>query len=352
MSTHSYFYLTLALSGIFGLSACNNHNSAPQQINASKLAAIDAKQSHDGPTSHTAEAPINRREILETVWSMPRPANAYQVPKITHHIWLTSKDTPNEISDADIDAIQTSILMTPPEEGWRHYFWCNDPARIPQTIAKLVPYGVEVKVASNETLPNLNNFWQDAVANAASVAKSMPAHILRYLVLDNFGGVYMDTNYELVTSIDDIAEGYSLFASEEPDSSMMGASILASAPHHPVMREAVDLLEKNITHPSRALTKLCDRQTYNKRASGAELFTEAFSKKANSDVHYRDTFFPDDKQSSVQNYAFVPTIWSQQIGIRHYNPQKQDSKSSMDKVTCAINHARKSVAQLLGGTTK
>ena len=258
-----------------------------------------------------------RRDMLQAVWSKPSPEPAYQVPKITHHIWYTSAEDPNEISDTDTSFIQASLMMTPLETGWKHYFWVNDPTLIPKTLEKLKPFDIEVKVINRDNIPGLDIFWQNAVEESQAIAKSMPADMLTYLILDHYGGVYLDTDYELANSLDELTENYSFFAFEEPGNQYIGHAIVASSPHHPVITEAEHLIKRNLVTPPDYIKNACSERAYTVLATGPAMFSVAFANKANLDAHYKDTFFPDDGSLSLVRYAFTPAIWSSQVGTHH-----------------------------------
>ena len=340
-------YLISGLLTVLGslLIGCRQHTmslgQAASVCNNRSLQVARWGENHE--TEPDRSIASGRRDLLQAVWSQPQPKKAYQVPKITHHIWYTTQDNPNEINDKDIRVIQESLLKTPRKDGWKHYFWVNDPSLIPKTLAKLAPFDIEVNVISQNNIPGYNLFWQDAVQESQKIAKSMPADMLTYLILDHYGGIYLDTDYELFNQIDDLAESYSFFAFEEPGNQFIGHAIVAAAPHHPIILEAENMIKRNRTQPPEYIQRACSERAYTVLATGPAMFSVAFDHKANHDTRYRDTFFPDDGSLSLLRYAFVPAIWSSQIGLHHGSNTwaKKDQEKLLPGCSSCSNSIRK-----------
>jgi mannosyltransferase OCH1-like enzyme len=105
------------------------------------------------------------------------------IPKILHFIWVGQ----NQIPEAYIYYIQSWLFN---HKDWKYYFW--DDSNIPKL------------------------FNQDLYDNADFYAQK--ADILRYEILYNYGGVYVDCDFLCLKSIDELIEniyGFSAYESAE-----------------------------------------------------------------------------------------------------------------------------------------
>ena len=109
--------------------------------------------------------------------------NCSSIPKILHFIWVGQ----NQIPESYIYYIQSWLFN---HKGWKYYFW--DDSNIPKL------------------------FNQDLYDNAEFYAQK--ADILRYEILYNYGGVYIDCDFLCLKSIDELIEnidGFSAYESTE-----------------------------------------------------------------------------------------------------------------------------------------
>ena len=329
---------------LMGLNGCN---VAPEPKKSTAEVSSKVSKKHSLTKIGGKSQPVNlrsRKAMLEAGLHKPRPEAAYQVPKITHHIWLTKADTPSEIGEHDIEAIRASLMLTPPEEGWQHFLWCNNPQLIPKSISRLQPYGVKVMALSAKNLPSWSGFWQQAISQTTEVSPKISANMLRYLVLDSYGGVYMDTSYALMTTIADLTESYSLFTQEGVDAHLLGIGMIASTPKHPVLQEAQAIVKHTILQPKNHLAKIKNEKALSEHIAGSWVLTQAFNHQANQHQSYRDTFFPDEA-SSIQELAFIPTIWSHDVGIDHATHKKKDEQTKVALLPQKVSEVAMAPAQ-------
>ena len=109
--------------------------------------------------------------------------NSSSIPKILHFIWIGQ----NQIPETYIYYIQSWLFN---HKDWKYYFW--DDSNIPKL------------------------FNQDLYDNADFYAQK--ADILRYEILYNYGGVYVDCDFLSLKSIDELIEnidGFSAYESTE-----------------------------------------------------------------------------------------------------------------------------------------
>ena len=131
--------------------------------------------------------------------------NAPQIiPKYIHRIWLGSKPLPE--SAFTFLKKQTIICS-----GYEHQLWTQEKA------SALFPFMLEGSAV----------MLQDE--RLSPVVKS---DILRYEVLRLFGGIYLDTDVEILRNFDELLDGSFFCADEGMDN--IGTAVLGSVQNHPM----------------------------------------------------------------------------------------------------------------------
>jgi hypothetical protein len=133
-----------------------------------------------------------------------------RIPKIIHRIWVGDKEMPPEFVSYG--------------ESWRrhHSDW-------------------EFKLWTDSNRPRLIN--ETAYMTARSAADK--SNILRYELLLNEGGVYVDTDFECRKSITNLISDKDAFAALQFDG-VINNAIIGAVPNHTVLEAVVRGLEKNI----------------------------------------------------------------------------------------------------------
>lgn len=139
------------------------------------------------------------------------------IPQTLHRIWLGAKSLPTEFASFG--------------ETWTRYHpdW-------------------EMRLWTDENLPPLTN--QALFDEAPSFAAK--ADILRYEILLRFGGVYVDTDFECLKSIEPLLDGVDCFVAQQKDIDAdfgkfcyMNNALMGAAPDHPLFRDLVELLRQH-----------------------------------------------------------------------------------------------------------
>mmetsp|Transcript_669 Transcript_669/g.1645 ORF Transcript_669/g.1645 Transcript_669/m.1645 type:complete len:651 (-) Transcript_669:85-2037(-) len=163
-------------------------------------------------------------ERYNSLWFRPRrdleEAKGEQIPRIVHHIWLGSKNIPNR---GEWMKTWKRFLDA---EGWTFRFWRD---------------------ADCEQLDMVN---RKAFENASNLGEK--SDIARYEILRQYGGVYVDIDFECVRSISEFMNEMARFnASFICGLSNVGAlevnnAFIASIPHHPILEALNSGLTKDI----------------------------------------------------------------------------------------------------------
>lgn len=127
-----------------------------------------------------------------------------KIPKILHYIWLGGKEKPASV----LKCIESWKKFCPDYEVIE---WNEE--RFPKGKSKIVDYAISVKN------------WAYA------------ADVIRVVALETYGGVYFDTDLELVAPIDDLLKYDAFFGYESKF--WVGSAALGSVPHHPMYQKLV-----------------------------------------------------------------------------------------------------------------
>ena len=150
------------------------------------------------------------------------------IPKIIHYCWFGKGDMP--------ELVQTCIaswhIHMP---NWEFKLWTE--ASIAQVLCRPTP-SPSLKGGENESAPNPSQNWLDYMpryVQEAYAAKkyAFVSDYVRLWALEQEGGLYMDVDFEVYKSFDDLMEQYAAFAGYEGSKKnpvMMG--VLAAEPHH------------------------------------------------------------------------------------------------------------------------
>jgi hypothetical protein len=126
------------------------------------------------------------------------------IPRIIHRVWLGSEPMPDDFRRYG--------------ETWRehHPDW-------------------EMRLWTDGNLPELS--CQEAFSRSRHHLER--SEVLRYELLRQFGGVYVDTDLECLRSIEPLIEGITAFGAWERPR-RVGTCVLGSVPHHPAFERVVE----------------------------------------------------------------------------------------------------------------
>jgi mannosyltransferase OCH1-like enzyme len=160
--------------------------------------------------------------------------------------------------------------------GWTYILWTDD---------------------NTENMQLYNRCFYDATENHAS-----KSDLLRYEILYNYGGIYVDMDFECLAPLDDLL-CYDFFAGLEPLSHgpvQAGNALIASRPGHPILKHCMETVKDDW------LLYGIVNQT------GPTHFTRSFYAAGNQDGN-RDIAFPSFYFYPIDCYEIRNTMrgWSQ-----------------------------------------
>jgi mannosyltransferase OCH1-like enzyme len=132
------------------------------------------------------------------------------IPRVIHRIWLGAGE-PQWIAD---------LRASWDRPGWRICDWTDE------NVATLFPL-------SNQQI------YDQAPAICPNAVGQLRSDVLRYEILERFGGVYVDADLECLRPIDELVEPLTCFAAWE-DRLHVNNAFLGAVPRHPFMQAAVE----------------------------------------------------------------------------------------------------------------
>lgn len=165
------------------------------------------------------------------------------IPKTLHYVWLGTRP----MHPIMVGWQETWKKLHP---GWRSKTWREDPD-LPQHLLTCDDQILECR-------------HPDYLRRCPTYAKR--SDVWRYEILEQLGGVYLDTDFEPVKALDPLLEDVEAFAGlcttrygwsdADPDGKTkteVGCSIMGAAPHHPWLRELVALTPEQDPEPQLSL---------------------------------------------------------------------------------------------------
>jgi mannosyltransferase OCH1-like enzyme len=147
------------------------------------------------------------------------PASRFRIPKIIHQIWVGEKPLPQFYQDLT----ETWIKYHP---DWQYILWTDEKVK-------------ELKL--------YNQRYYDA-----ATSPSEKANILRYELLNEFGGVYADIDTECLRSFDPLHYCFDFYTGICPADcvSMLQNALIGCAPNHPIINKCIKCIEENMQKPN------------------------------------------------------------------------------------------------------
>ena len=207
----------------------------------------------------------------------------YKIPPVVHFIWLGSRPFPPE----SVENVRSWIAAHP---AWTVKFWTDRDRDAPCE-------GMEKNLVKDFHFLKLGRCF------AESQNWGEKSDLLRYEILFQQGGIYVDHDVECLRSFNSMHRGYDFFcALETPHEPFVGRGvtcgngIFGSRPRHPVMAQAIDLIlerwnalgEKFRGKDAYSRTEVVMQRTY---IAMTEAVEKAIDREGNVDVIFPAAYF-------------------------------------------------------------
>jgi len=174
---------------------CFIRNDSNFSLAASKLGSYKV---HISPEHHKWEG---RNLIIDKV-----NIEMNLIPKKIHQIWIGPKPLPEKFS-----WMQESIKKIHPD--WEYKLWTNKDLK-------------DFKLQNREIFNKVTNI-------------GAKADIFRYEILERFGGIYIDIDFELLKPLDDLIVNYEFFGCLLCGTELVSNGIIGSRTNHPILQECI-----------------------------------------------------------------------------------------------------------------
>lgn len=145
------------------------------------------------------------------------------IPRQVHRAWLGGSEPEWTRPFAD----------TWRRPGWQLVEWNDD------NVESLFPlHNQAVYDAAEEIAPNH--------------VGQLRSDVLRYELLWRFGGIWVDTDSELLQPLDSLIDGLECFAAWEVQTQWIANGLMGSRPGHPFIWRLIDGLQRNVARESRS----------------------------------------------------------------------------------------------------
>jgi hypothetical protein len=156
-------------------------------------------------------------------------AGSYKIPPIIHFIWLGPKPFPPQ----SVENVRSWIAQNP---GWKVKFWTDRDREAPCE-------GMEIVTLKNFNFSKLGKCYEE------SQNWGEKSDLLRYEVLYQQGGVYVDHDANCLKPFVGMVRGYDFFCGlETPHEAFVGKNVtcgnglLGARPRHPIVAKVLELI--------------------------------------------------------------------------------------------------------------
>lgn len=219
------------------------------------------------------------------------PATELKIPKIIHQIWLGSP-LPEEFK-----VLQQTWIDHHMNRGWVYKLWTDEDVK-------------QLNLYNQEFYNATDNF-------------GIKSDLLRWELLYEYGGVYIDTDYECLRALDELHYTYDFYTALQPLDTLfvqLGAALVGSVPGHPILKHCIETI-KNDWHHKGAPKK-----------TGPVHFTKSFyamaGKEGSKDIAFPAFYFYplgcrqtiDNRLEWVKKGAYAVHWWAKSWMPKQYRP--------------------------------
>ncbi|MCH9631322.1 MAG: hypothetical protein S4CHLAM37_13440 [Chlamydiia bacterium] len=154
--------------------------------------------------------------------------NAEKIPKQLHFIWVGPKDFPST-------SVKNVVSWIEKNPGFQVFFWSDRERPLPHK-------DIQMKSVHDFKWSFLEEFYNDSNNYAEK------ADLLRYEILYQLGGIYVDHDVECYKSFNNFSNSYDFFCALEPPHTPIGSTaieacnnLIGSSPSHPILKKSIEL---------------------------------------------------------------------------------------------------------------
>lgn len=177
----------------------------------SNFAKVNFDSLHVPPQILTEDLLLFKALYEKNYITEQRKTSRVLIPKRIHQIWIGTKPLPEKF----LWMIKTIKKNHP---NWKYKLWTNKDLK-------------SFKLKNKKVFDKLTNI-------------GAKADIFRYEILERYGGVYFDIDFESLKSLDELSYYYSFCAGLLCGTDLVANGFIACSAHHPILRECVLKINK------------------------------------------------------------------------------------------------------------
>jgi hypothetical protein len=191
--------------------------------------------------------------------------------------------------------------------------------------------GWEMITWTDDTLPRLRNQVQfDRATTHAG-----KADIARYEILARYGGVYLDCDFECLSSIDDLLVGVKAFSARE-DADWVAIGIMGCVPGHSLFEEAVESIPRRLEARPDAPPN---------ETTGPHLMTELLAGRSDATIFGPEKFYPYHYTETAPE----PQALEQAYAVHHWAHSWATPRRELHRIGVRMDLDSPAVALLVMG---
>ncbi|MGC4106972.1 MAG: hypothetical protein QM753_11580 [Thermomicrobiales bacterium] len=165
------------------------------------------------PIFETFVRNVQRNYELSLIEAMQDPRTVSEVPPFTHRIWVTNERTPSLPPDELLGPYLRSLVDLPASAT--HFFWSNSEVVRSHVTERAAAVGCYNFVSTDISLLKTSAVAANVERLLADRKFVLAADVLKFAVLDRFGGIYSDLGvlYDTITFKMAIMADYSFIIS-------------------------------------------------------------------------------------------------------------------------------------------
>ncbi len=174
-----------------------------------------------------------------------------RIPTITHHIYFTNDS--KTLNDFYLEKMKANFnKLNSFKNQWQHYIWTNTPEIFSDELKQI--QGVKIKniteLEDNLLYQNLINTLNQGMISRAYFAEA--SDILRFMVVQKFGGIYQDMDYEIYNAeaLINLMKKFNFIGGRETinQESYYGSAFFAARANHPILNDVIQKKHRNLDY--------------------------------------------------------------------------------------------------------
>ena len=196
---------------------------------------------------HKSRLPEYSNQLIKNLETKELLIN--KIPYVIHHIWINFESPQREINKTDINNIikNKELFANDFANGanqWNHTLWTNNKNLISHSGKLKKENNIEIRsFQDNKTEFRSIKIIDELIKNGTMEQLREATYLLRYNILERFGGVYADLNFQFNRSIKSEMHKYDFITTD------FAGYFFAAKANHPIISNAIDLLERNLVTP-------------------------------------------------------------------------------------------------------